>query len=108
MTLANILLLAEYKVVHTSVSSNYPHQTILTHPAPNPIYSILRKMKFILSTIATAALAMVASSAAIEKALPLPAHFGMYIETADSSVNGLRIQYAGGKFLFHSLAEWFN
>lgn len=59
-------------------------------------------MKSILPTAAMAALALVASAAPTEAAqaavsLPLPARFAIYIESANSEANGLRVQYAESK-----------
>lgn len=56
------------------------------------------KMRFILSSLATAALALVpfAAPTAItrEVTTDLPARFAMYLVTAEPRANGLRVQYA--------------
>lgn len=54
-------------------------------------------MKLLLSSFATAVLALVASAAPVavepEVTTDLPARFAMYIVTAEARVNGLRIKY---------------
>lgn len=56
-------------------------------------------MKFIAPSLATAALALVASAApAAEVTKALPARFAMQIVTAEARANGLRILYGGSKY----------
>lgn len=72
----------------------------------NPDHRILSppshaNMKFVLSSLTAAALALIASAAPAELAkevtTDLPARFAMYIVTAEPRVNGLRVHYLDGK-----------
>lgn len=57
-------------------------------------------MRLILSSFATAALALVASAApaavAREVTTDLPARFALYLVTAEARANGLRVKYVNG------------
>lgn len=58
-------------------------------------------MRLLLSTFATAALALVASAAPVtvapEVTTDLPARFAMYLVTAEARANGLRIKYVNSE-----------
>lgn len=66
-----------------------------------------KKMKFTLSSITTAALALVASAApteiAQEVSTELPARFAMYLVTAEPRANGLRVGYVNSEFISPSI-----
>lgn len=72
-------------------------------------------MKFLLSSLTTAALALVASAAptvvSSEVTRDLPARFAMYLVTGEARANGLRIGYVNGEWRspieLNSLAEGF-
>lgn len=59
-------------------------------------------MRLLLSSFATAALALVASAAPVavapEVTTDLPARFALYLVTAEERANGLRIKYAQSGF----------
>lgn len=59
-------------------------------------------MRLVLSSLATAALAMLASAAptvvASEVTTDLPARFAMYVITEEARVNGLRVLFGEGEY----------
>lgn len=79
-------------------SKSHPHP----HQSYYPVHQSNPTMRLILSSLATAALALVASAApAVEQTKDLPARFKMYMVTKDSHTNGLRVQYNNGESSFY-------